>query len=512
MSTSNERLFIDWTHVQKGILEMTLDPERITPEGRETIERNIKLYNILLEECGHGLKPRKMPFGVRLALEPARKSEPWLTADRPWEEAVSGYLSVIHEEGRYRCWYRVGLTSEAAQQICPDPRRTSVLAYAESADGVRWTKPDLDVFPFDGKPTNVVGFCTETAVMRDPSAPPAERYKAFRWSKLPPVEGASEFASHGLYGCVSPDGYRWTQLPEPLFRFFHDTQNVPAWDPVLGKYVAYLRDHAGGRAIGRSETDDFRNWPRHQTVLSPGPEDAPTEDYYTNCFTTYPGNPAVRLMFPAIFRHLDDNMYIRLAVSRDNLRWHWLSRDAILGPGNPPDWDCGTLYTGPNLVRLPDGRLALPYGGSRGTHTNYGAFYGGDPNEAYQVAWATWEDGRLAGIEADEAGEFFTGGETGDGHPIEINARTTAGGCIEAALHEPCGWGSKPIPGFGFENSVPFSGNALWTPLRWNGSATLAALKGKTFFIQFRLRRAKLFAYRVGGDADGGQAKVETMM
>ncbi len=26
MSTSNERLFIDWAHVQKGTLEMTLDP------------------------------------------------------------------------------------------------------------------------------------------------------------------------------------------------------------------------------------------------------------------------------------------------------------------------------------------------------------------------------------------------------------------------------------------------------------------------------------------------------
>ncbi len=514
MPNPNDRLFLDWTHVQKGQLEMTLDPDRVSEKGRQNIERMREKWNALIEETGHGLKKQKMPYGIRITPEPAEKTEPWLDADRPWEKRICGYLTVIREDNRYRCWYRIALTSEAAEQICPEKVRAApfrayhtALAYAESEDGFRWTKPELDVFSFNGAPTNVVGFCTETAVMRDPNAPNSERYKAFYWTPLP--EG--EVASHGLYGAVSPDGYHWTLTDRPLFRYFHDTQNVPAWDPVIKKYVAFLRDHHQGRAIGRSETDDFYNWPRHETVLSPGPEDGPSEDYYTPCYTTYPGNPDIRLMFPAVFRHLDDSMYIRLAVSRDSRRWHWVSREPAFGPGNPPDWDAGVVYASPNLVPLPDGRIALPYAASRSTHTNYSGFYDDCPEEHYGVAWATWPDGRLAGVEADEIGGFFTGKETCDGSPLTINARTTAGGAVEAALHEPHGWGTRPIDGFGFEDCNPFNGNATEATLTWNGSADLSPLAGRTIIIEFRLRRAKLFAYRMT-DAEGGIAEEKTIM
>ena len=515
MSNANNRLFVDWTHVQKGQLDMTLDSDRITERGRAAIERNRKVWNIIPDESGHGLKPQKMPYGIRITPEPAERTEPWLNADRPWERRITGYLTVIREGDRYRCWYRFALTPEAAEEICPEkvaeaPHRAyhTALAYAESDDGFHWTKPDLDVFKFDGQPTNVVGFCTESAVMRDPNAPDNERYKAFYWTELP----EDQDSSHGLYGAVSPDGYDWTLTDEPLFCNFHDTQNVPAWDPVDEKYVAYLPDHHQGRAIGRSETDDFRDWPRHRTVLSPGPEDGPSEDYYTSCYTTYPGNPEVRLMFPAVFRHLDDSMYIRLAVSRDGRRWHWVSREPVFGPGNPPEWDSGVVYASPNIVRLPDGRLALPYGAARSTHTNYSAFYEECPEESYRLAWATWEDGRLAGVEADEIGEFFTGTETCDGSPLRINARTSAGGAVEAALHEPHGRGTRPIEGFGFDECQPFTGNETDATLSWSGDGDLSALSGETVLIQFRLRRAKLFSYSITQDSEGGEAEVQTIM
>lgn len=514
MPNPNDRLFLDWTHVQKGQLAMTLDPDRVSEKGRQSIERMREVWNVLVEQTGHGLKEQKMPYGIRITPEPADRTEPWLSADRPWEGRVSGYLTVNHEDGRYRCWYRIALTPEAAEQICPDkvaeaPSRAyhTALAYAESEDGRHWTKPDLDVFTFNGQPTNVVGFCTETSVMCDPNGPDSERYKAFYWTPLPEEEGSS----HGLYGAVSPDGYHWTLTDKPIFRYFHDTQNVPTWDPVLEKYVAFLRAHGGGRAIGRSESGDFRDWPRHEVVLSPGPEDGPSEDYYTPCYTTYPGNPAIRLMFPAIFRHLDDQMYIRLAVSRDSRRWHWVSREPIIPPADPPAWDAGNVYASPNLLHLPDGRLALPYAASRSTHTNYSGFYGDCPEEAYGVAWATWPDGRLAGVEAEEIGQFCTGVETCDGNPLVINARTSAGGAVQAALLEPHGRGTRPIEGFGFEDCDPFNGNDTEATLTWNGSGDLSALAGRKLIIAFRLRRAKLFAYRLADD-QGGKAEEKTIM
>ena len=33
------RLFLDWLHVYKGQMEITLDPEQLSPEGQATIER-----------------------------------------------------------------------------------------------------------------------------------------------------------------------------------------------------------------------------------------------------------------------------------------------------------------------------------------------------------------------------------------------------------------------------------------------------------------------------------------
>ena len=52
-------------------------------------------------------------------------------------------------------------------------------------------------------------------------------------------------------------------------------------------------------------------------MLYPGPMDSPADDYYTNCYTTYPGESSLRLIFPAIYHHDNDSVDIRLGVSRD---------------------------------------------------------------------------------------------------------------------------------------------------------------------------------------------------
>ena len=54
------------------------------------------------------------------------------------------------------------------------------------------------------------------------------------------------------------------------------------------------------------------------------------------------------------------------------------------------------------MIRLSDGRLALPYGGHAETH-NAGFFEGFYTNYSSTTAfgWAIWDDARLAGIQAD---------------------------------------------------------------------------------------------------------------
>ena len=499
-----EVLFADWHHVETGRLEPTYDPARLSDAGRAELQKMEDDWNIIADLSGHGLKRVKLPYGVSITVEKARKSAPWLNADQPWERRVGGYATVIHEDGKYRVWYSATLTEAARQHLKSsgqeDDPPESFLAYIESTDGVQWTKPDLDVYRIDDKPTNLVTrHARETSVFRDPSAGEQERYKCFKFGKLPNSEDKPARYSYGLYGSVSPDGYHWTPLPDPLLTYFHDTQNVGAWDPVLKKYVGYFRGHLAGRAIGRSETDDFRNWPPSRVFLAPGPEDSPFDDYYTNGFTWHPDTPSLRFLFPAIYHHDTDQLDIRLAVSRDNYSWNWVSHEPIIDIGKPGEWDSGSIYAGPNLVRLPDGQLVLPISGSKNTHNEGFSVYENPPEHGFQTAWAMWDDDRLAGIEAPERGEFWSSLENDfNGQQIIINARTSRAGRIEVALHEPYGRRStRAVPGYSFDDCIPFTGDQTNGRLKWKNKDDLTELRGKTVFLHFRLSSAKIFGFQV---------------
>ena len=496
-------MFLDRRHVAQGSLSIALDPARITEAAKEIIASLKRDWNIIIDASGHGMMSVQVPFGVRITMEKARKTEPWLRTDGPWEERVVAYHTVLYEDGKYRFWYNIMLTDAAKEAFFPpgggiQPAKR-VLAYAESDDGLHWTKPGLEIYRLEGRPTNVVTpCCRESGVFRDPTAPASEHFKCFNFEKLPDSEGKPPHESYGLYGLVSPGGIHWSRIPDPLLSYFHDMEHVAAWDPILKKYVGYFRGHLDGRFIARSETDDFRNWTPAEVILVGGPQDSLAADYYTNGFTTYPDDPSLRFLFPAIYHHDTDHVDVHFAVSRNNRAWSWMSPDPILELGAPGEWDSGAIYAAPDMVHLPDGRLALPYAGTAPTHNEgHPEYYREEPEAKFQLAWATWDDGRLAGIEAEERGEFWSNNlGTFEGTQIEINARTPRHGRVEVALHEPDGRGAKPLPGYTFADSIPFSGDAIWRPLQWKGGASLEALRGKELILHFRLTSAKVFGIR----------------
>ncbi|MFO1023022.1 MAG: hypothetical protein U0903_20350, partial [Planctomycetales bacterium] len=373
----------------------------------------------------------------------------------------------------------------------------SALAYAESEDGLNWKKPALNVLSFKGsKGNNLVSpFNNGGGVFLDEHGTAEERYKGFQFDKLPPDQlGKGNFGKYGLYGVTSPDGYHWKKSDKPLIRYFCDTQNIAAWDPVMQKYVGYYRHHLSGRTISRAETEDFWNWPEPQPLLYAGPLDSPADDYYTNCYTTYPGQPALRLLFPAIYHRANDSVDVRLGVSRDGRSYQWVSYAPIIKLGGAKDSNAGSIYAQPNLVKLPDGRLALPYDASNITHNEvwFENFYGSYPHTDH-ISWALWKEDRLAGIVAEEQGQFTTTSLSSfQGKQLQINARTSRSGSVEVEVRER----GKPVPGFSFAESIPFSGDEIWADCRWKGKETLKELRGKSLQLCIRLRSAKIFACR----------------
>ena len=347
------------------------------------------------------------------------------------------------------------------------------------------------VFPLINYPFNNSGM-----VFRDDHGKPEERYKTFHFDELPKDEvpaNAEAHSRYGLYGVTSPDGYHWTKHPRPLIRYFSDTFNIANWDPLLKKYVGFFRHHLSGRTISRAETEDYWNWPPPEPLLYSDPLDNPADDYYTSCYTTYPDDPSLRLLFPSIYHRDTDLVDLRMAISRNGHVFQWVSYSPILPVGANGAWDGGSIYANPSLVHLPNGDLALPYEAYNSVHNE--AFfknYYREFDSRCAVGWAVWKDGRLAGIEAEHRGEFTTNALPANGDQILINARTTRAGSVLVELRQ----GGKPIEGFRFEDSVPFSGDEIWKPIRWKGKESLGELRGKKLEAGFRLHSAKVFGIR----------------
>src|SRR5688572_24931721 len=98
--------------------------------------------------------------GATLRTNPPVREDRVMVSDRPWEQfMITFYTTVRDEGGRLRMWY-----------ICRDKEQKGNLAYAESVDGLNWTKPELGISEYEGSTANnLVGIHSlEGAVYRDP--------------------------------------------------------------------------------------------------------------------------------------------------------------------------------------------------------------------------------------------------------------------------------------------------------------------------------------------------------
>jgi hypothetical protein len=234
------------------------------------------------------------------------------------------------------------------------------------------------------------------------------------------------------------------------------------------------------------------------TVFCTGPDETAPTDYYSSCYTTYPGMPTLRLMFPCIY-HLDKSAVdVRMAVSRDGYGWNRYEAKPVIELGRTNEWDCGMIFAQPNLLRLPDGRLALSYDAfNHGHDTDFAESYKDLPMAQTGMAWVTWPDGRLAGVEAQKEGDFYASLPVKDLSAIEINARAEAHGRVEVELVDK----ETPIPGYSFADCVPLTGDNLWTPVRFKDK-DVSELRGTKFQVHFRLVHAKVFGYRTYASAE----------
>jgi hypothetical protein len=168
-----------------------------------------------------------------------------LRFDAPWEGAFSGYVTVLQDGDLFRCYYRGNPVAGR------DGSDNEVTCYAESRDGIHFTKPVLGLFEVHGARSNNVVLAGQAPFSHNfapfldtrPGVLATERFKA--------LAGTSE---RGLFGFVSADGLRWRKLrATPLItKGAFDSQNVAFWSASEQCYALYLRTWTGGHFNGFS--------------------------------------------------------------------------------------------------------------------------------------------------------------------------------------------------------------------------------------------------------------------
>ena len=473
-------------------------------------------------------------------------ANPVLLADLPWERSLGhNHGTVIFEEDRFRFWYQVFATAGEAEG-------TFHCAYAESTDGINWTKPDFDLLTINGAPgRNIVAYdIGGVNIIRDDRDPDeARRYKLLYWGSGKEKPGTFQkwMGADGHWAwCVafSPDGFRWTPHPDnPVYTGAGDDGSFLGWDENEGKYVAYLRPcvwkpghepptpdtydmsdggwhgwYNGGpvpvdekmrqfphqRLIGRAVSEDFVDWSPTETVIAPDETDPPATEFYSMPAFRYQdwiiglaymlyGDPEEGLIRKKGF------MDIQLAASRDGITWLRLGEhEPFIPRGDRGTFDMGMVGPNNGLIER-DGKIWFYYNGWAGEHRETKTYRrANDPGHFEMgrlcsgIGLATLRQDGFISIDAGEdEGVLVTPPEELSGQTLVINAVTWGTGEITVEVLDRKG---SAVAGYCGESCVPFGGDSVSHPVTWKGG-TLGGLDKGEYALKFQMRNASLYAY-----------------
>jgi hypothetical protein len=445
--------------------------------------------------------------GVALRVNPPTEGELVLKGDKPWENFWLPFYSTVRDEnGKLRMWYN-----------CRDLDGRTNVAYAESTDGVHWTKPELGLVDYHGsKANNLVGIGNlEGAVFTDPNAEPAQRYAYL----------TSMHKAGGVFRFTSPDGLRWQRDPQPFIPFECDSQNVVFWDAPHNKYAFYFRGWGpkGPRDNRRKVVEfdaatlahplDLRpaRSPYHEngdkdrqpwidteapTALVCDEQDPAGTDIYTNAIQPYPLDPRWYVGFPAFFRHFpkspqpiaDGWTEVQFVGSSDGAHWQRYDRVPYVGPGLPGPFSGAMVFIGTGLVVRGD--EIWQYG------TRYRTTHGDIPSKRTQTDGAIYRfvqrvDGFVSADFTAAGGTCRIPKVTIDGARLAVNLDAGAIGQLRVGLSTADG----PIPGFAAADCEVVHLNDTHALVAWKGGADLSGMAGREVTVEFAGSRTKLYSF-----------------
>ena len=415
-------------------------------------------------------------------------------------------------------------------------RPGSHLAYAESQNGIHWTKP---LIAKDGM-SNLVNWNSALPILRDNESRElvdfgldgvtvtidptldwghAEKFKV----GLFPNVGGQDCRTRLGY---SADGIEWNFYNDgsPVTGRAADFSNQIVWDPNRKRYLLLCReDFAAGGGVGElrgvrimehERNNDLRNHPAAWKTLTkfvlkdpdetvvPGTQ-IPERQIHTFPIWYYEGiwfgltdvltatnRPVAEGQQDFQQRHEKGVWEFYMSPSRDAVNFDFTAaaypRRALIprGPDGSFDKDC---------VRPPANII---------THNDEHWIYYLGTNERWGAR--KW-DARLGlaklrldgffSLEARESlGSVVTRPFKLDGNALQVNVDAIAGEIRVEVLNEE----GKPIPGFSGKDAKKYRAvDELRLEPHWNDGADLSSLVGQVVRLRFHLAQAKLYAFQI---------------
>ena len=449
--------------------------------------------------------------GASLRMHSPQPAGVALKFDQPWEGRFSAYITVIHDEAakKFRMYYR-GNTGFA------DGATGECTCYAESDDGIRWTRPKLGLHEIDGgKDNNVMlanmpPFTHNFAPFLDRRAgvPVDERYKT-----LAGLGG--KFG--GLSAFASGDGIHWRKMQDApvITKGAFDSQNVSFWSEVEQCYVAYFRIFTGGgtdektwqpkgvRWVSRATSKDFIHW----SDATPMTSDQPLFDHiYISQTQPYFRAPHLYISTAARFmpgravldgeqkEQIADDTKQYAALIKDcseavlmtsragTTKYDRTFMEGFVRPGlDFRNWTSRSNYPACGVVQTGEAELSIFI------EQHYG-------QTSAQLQRFTMRLDGFASLHADyAAGEMITKPLTFTGKDLRLNLSTGAAGSVAVEIQDA---GGQPVPGFTIADCQAITGDSLDRIVTWKGGADVSSLAGKPIRLRWVLKDADVFAFR----------------
>ncbi len=450
---------------------------------------------------------------------------PVLTPDKPWESGISpntpsamtfsGGVWYDSQDKHFKAWYTAGFNQS--------------IAYAQSNDGLSWTKPELDVVPG----TNIVysGAHDSNTVWLDSQA--ANSSQRFKMMLRDNASGQHQIR-------YSADGIHWsptvatTGAAFDRSTFFHNpfrdrwvlSLRGDVYDPttetVSGDFAG--RGELGGGMVslprmrryadGQTLVEAAQSWPTATFDSSQWYADTTIPTMWVGADSldpTRPGGAAAAELYnldAVAYESVTAGMfsiwqgartespdrdkinYVAAGFSRDGFYWDRTNREAIIDVSEDPDaWNHSNVQSAGGSFLTVGDQLYFYTSGRQGR------FSGVD-----STGLSTMRRDGFAGMQAgQDEGVLTTRAVEFSGKYLFVNVDNLAGQLQAEILDQ----NDNVIDGFARQNSVSLTTDSTTAQMTWNGGGDISSLAGQPVKFRFYLSSGELYSFWVSPDQSG---------